>query len=384
MKNKYMWILSLGHVSADLNQGALPAVLPFLIAAAGLSYSQAAGLAFAVSLSASVTQPAFGLMADKLSKTWLMPIGVLLAGLGLSSIGIFPNSYWIMFLSAIICGIGIAAFHPEGARMANMLSGKKKSGSMSIFSVGGNIGFSIGPMIATPALIYLGLKGSLVFAIPAILVCMALFITNSRMTELARAGEAEEFKSRETHKNEWGKFGWLGVAIISRSVVAFSMNTFIPLYWLNVLHQTKAVSGTVLSFMFFFGAIATVAGGHLADRIGLLNTVKISWIILIFPIIFLTRITNPVFAMLMLIPISFGNYMMNTPMILLGQKYLSLSVGFASGITMGLAVSIGGLMAPVIGNYADNNGLIAAFRLLVFLPLIGTLVAFTIKPPNRK
>jgi FSR family fosmidomycin resistance protein-like MFS transporter len=139
----------------------------------------------------------------------------------------------------------------------------------------------------------------------------------------------------------------------------------------------------VLSFLFFCSAAATVIGGHLADRIGLNNLVKITWIILIPSLFLITKITNPYLVVLLLVPVAIGLSGNNTPMILLGQKYLPENIGFASGVTLGLAVSIGGITAPFLGNYADRNGLPAIFGLLCFLPLIGAIVSLTLKPPRK-
>ena len=381
MKNKYLLALSAGHAFTDINQGALPAILPFIIAAGGLKYTEAAGLSFAVALSSSIVQPVFGILSDKLAKPWLLPLGVLLAGCGLSLIGFFPDNYWLMFIAAIICGLGVAAYHPESARMANKMAGEKKSGNMSIYSVGGNIGFAFGPMLATPALLHFGLRGSAVMAIPAITMFMVFSRISPSMYKLGAAPEGGEAATQEVDKNEWGKFLWLSFAIIARSVINQGLNTFLPLYWINVLQQSEATSAMVLSFLFFCGAVATVLGGHLADRIGLNNLIKLSWALLIPSLFFLTRTTDPRVAFVLLAPIALGLHSSNTPMVLLGQKYLPANIGFASGVTLGLAVSIGGIMAPLLGNYADHNGLTATLRFLSLLPPVGVLVAMTIKPP---
>jgi len=382
MKKKFLLILSAGHAITDMNQGALPVILPYLVAAGGLTYAQAAGLAFAVAISSSLLQPMFGIMADKMSKSWLMPIGVLLAGCGLSLVGFFPNHYVLMFAVAIVSGLGIAAFHPEGARTANKLAGKKKGGSMSFFSVGGNLGFAFGPMLATPALLYFGLRGSVVLAIPALLIFAVFIRTAPAMRSHSSMQEAGEKNTQGAVINEWKKFIWLTVAIISRSIVFHSFNTFLPLYWINVLHQSKAAAGMALSFFFFCSVAATITGGHLADRIGPNNVIKISWIIMIPSLFFFTVITNSIGAWLILIPLAFGLQLLSTPTVLLGQKYIPANLGFASGITLGLGVSIGGLTAPLVGNFADLNGLTAALRLLCILPFVGALVALTIKPPK--
>ncbi|MDR3200933.1 MAG: MFS transporter [Spirochaetales bacterium] len=383
MKKKFLWILSAGHMFTDMNQGALPAILPFLIVAGGLSYSGAAGLTFAIALSSSVIQPLFGIWADKMSKPWLMPVGILMAGGCLSLIGFFPRHYSVMFTAAIFSGIGIAAFHPEAARIANHMAGSKKGGGMSIFSVGGNVGFAIGPALATAAILRFGLPGSVFLAVPAVTMCVILALQSGKMQNQIDMGLKENPAAAKEIKNEWGKFSWLTLAVVARSIVFHSLNTFLPLYWLKVLHQSEAAAGATLTIMFAAGAVSTLIGGHLADRLGANTIVKIGWILLI-PLLFLfPKVENPFFATLLLLPIAFGIFTVTTPMIVLGQKYLPGKLGFASGVTLGLGVSIGGIAAPFVGKYADIHGLSAAFGLIAFIPIAGALVALTLRPPEK-
>jgi len=284
-------MLSAGHLVTDMPQGSLPAILPFLIAAGGLSYTNAAGLTFAVAFSSSLIQPLFGIWADKKSMGWLIPAGPLMAGIGIALLGPLHGFYWLMFAAAIISGLGIAAYHPEAARMANQLAGKKKGGGMSIFSVGGNIGFAIGPALATPAMLLLGLSGSAALAVPA-LVMFIIFITQlARMQGHVSVVQKEELavaSSASAPKNEWGKFTWLTVAVIGRSIIFHNINTFIPLYWIHVMNQSKATGGALLTVMFVVGAISTIIAGQLVDRFGANRIVRIGWAILV-PLLFFLK-----------------------------------------------------------------------------------------------
>jgi len=384
MKNKFLLMLSAGHMVTDMNQGALPVFLPFLVAAGGLSYASAAGLSFAVALASSLIQPIFGIWSDKISMRWLIPAGVLMAGVFMSFIGPLHQHYWLMFTVAILSGIGVAAFHPEGARMANQLAGKKKGGSMSIFSVGGNLGFAAGPALATPVMLYAGLSGSLVFAVPAVGMFILIALNSSRMRDsavLTVAKEKAATPALASAKNEWGLFWWLAVAIIARSILFHNINTFLPLYWVNVLGQSMASGGLILTFMFLAGSAFTLLGGYLADRFGLNTITKIGTVLMIPSLFLFTRATNPVLAAICVIFMAYSTFTVTTPLIILGQKYLPANLGFASGVTMGLGVSIGGLVAPLVGRYADTHGLLAAFQLLAFLPLVPALVALTLKRP---
>lgn len=381
MNKRFLWTLSAGHTFTDLNQGALPAILPFLITAGGLSYASAAGLTFATALSSSIVQPLFGIWADKISKPWLMPVGVLLAGVSLSTIG-FLSDYWSMFIAAVISGIGVAAFHPEAARLANQAAGEKKGSGMSIFSVGGNIGFALGPAITTPAMIFFGLKGSIVLAIPAIIMSFILSMQVRKVRPQTGSESKKTVLKVENKKDEWGKFSWLTLAIIARSITFHSLNTFLPLYWLTVLHQSKAASGTALTIMFAAGATSTLLGGFMTDRIGANNVVRIGFVLLIPLLYLLTIVENATVATFLLLPIAFALFSISSPLVLLGQSYLPNKLGLASGVTLGLAVSIGGLVAPLVGRYADTHGLLAAISLLAFVPVFGSFVVLTLRKPQ--
>jgi FSR family fosmidomycin resistance protein-like MFS transporter len=242
----------------------------------------------------------------------------------------------------------------------------------------------MGPAIVTPALLYMGLTGSLVLTVPAVILFTLLTLNSSRMRAAATLSVEQEkaaFPARATAKNEWGMFWWLTVALIFRSILFTNINTFLPLYWVNVLGQPMAAGGVILTVMFVAGAISTLIGGQLADRFGLNKVTKIGAVLMIPSLYLFTKATNPVLATICVIFIAYSSFTITTPMIILGQKYLPGKVGFASGVTMGLSVSIGGMVAPFVGRYADTHGLLAAFQFLAFLPLIPAFVILTLKQP---
>src|SRR3954465_3109831 len=152
--------LASGHAVADLCQGAVPALIPFLISERGYSYSAAGALLLFVTVGSSIIQPAFGAASDRLSLAWLMPVGVALAALGVGFAGVAP-SFALTALSVGLGGLGVAPFppqgpgappfHPGGARFGNYAWGSRRGTGMSFFSVGGNAGFALGPILITPA-----------------------------------------------------------------------------------------------------------------------------------------------------------------------------------------------------------------------------------------
>lgn len=377
-QQRTLLFLSAGHLFTDFNQGALPAILPFLISEHGLSYTAAAGLVFASTFASSIVQPLFGHLADRFAKPWLMPLGILLAGLGIALTGITAN-YWLIFAAVTVSGIGVAAFHPEGARLANRVSGEKKGAGVSIFSVGGSAGFALGPLVTTGALLVWGLKGTVVLIIPIALTAY-LLVRELKKLDHYQSGKPKPAADPGAIRpvDEWGPFSRLTVVVFCRSAILYALNTFIPLFWIYNLGQSKAAGGTALTIMFALGAAGTLIGGRLGDRFGYPATIRVGFCLLL-PVLFaFTAATDVKLATLLLIPLGFALFAPMSPMIVLGQKYLPNRMGLASGVTLGLAVSVGGITTPVLGWLADNYGLTQALTVVAYIPLVAALTAFTL------
>ena len=161
-----MSALSAGHLATDFGNGALPALLPFLVDRFDLSYTRAGLLMLASAISSSLVQPAFGLLSDRRGAVWLLPAGVAVCGLGIALAAVAPE-YWLVVALVTVSGLGSAAYHPEGSKFAAYASGPRRASGMSLFSIGGNLGYALGAIVATPLVLLLGLKGGLLLALPA-------------------------------------------------------------------------------------------------------------------------------------------------------------------------------------------------------------------------
>ena len=122
---KVLILLSLGHMTVDLYQGALPAILPFLKENLGLTYTMAGVIMIVASFTSSLLQPVFGMVADKEEQAFLLPFGVMTAGLGYSLLSL-PSSYAGVLLLVIVGGLGVSAYHPEGFKTAAFFTGEKR------------------------------------------------------------------------------------------------------------------------------------------------------------------------------------------------------------------------------------------------------------------
>ena len=384
MKKRHITILSVGHMATDINQGALPAMLPFFIAAYDLSYTAAASIVFAVNMSSSVIQPLFGIAADRYTKPWLLPGGLMFAGLGLGLTGLVDGYQWIMVLG-IMSGIGIAAYHPEAARLVNFAAGDRKSTAMSFFGVGGTIGFTIGPLIVSTAMLQWGLAGSVVLIIPVTIMSVVIISHFPLFEALEKINnENKNISTQKPIKENWNAFARIAIIVSGRSVVFFGLNIFIPIYWINVLGQSKMTGAIALSIFAGSGIIGNIFGGNLADRIGQKKVTLLGFLSLSVLLPLLIAVESVLPATLLLIPAGFMLFTTYSPTIVLGQKYLPRRVGLSSGVTLGLAVAIGGGAAPFIGKLADIYGVWMALASVAFLPIFLFLLSLTLpEPPSE-
>jgi len=375
MKRRAIGLLAAAHLFDDLNQGVVPALLPFFIAERRYTIAAAGGLVLAATLTSSVLQPLFGLLADRRGAPWLVPSGLFVAGAGVAAAGLAPT-YPLAFLAVAVSGVGVAAFHPEAARQVYAASGAKRATAMSLFGVGGNAGFAIGPALATPLQIAFGLRGTVFLILPVLVMAVVLLLARS-----AAAGDrpaAARLQMAPEDPDRWAPFARLSGAVVCRAIVFYGLNTFIPLYWITRFARSKSEAATALTVMLTTGVVGTLAGGWLADRLGRRVVISGSLTALFPLLVLLVAAQSAAAALLLLVPIGLALFAPFSVMTVLGQEYLPGRVGTASGVTVGLAVSLGGLAAPILGRIADLHGVRAALAALVFVPLVGAAIAFTL------
>ena len=391
MDYKKISLISLGHLSCDINAHALPALLPYLAAAHDFDYQTCGLLAFAYSAVSSIVQPVLGLVADKFSRGWFIPLGILMAGMGFGFTG-YLDSAPAIFLALLIAGVGGAVFHPEGARYANIVSGQRKGVGLSIFSVGGNGGMVLGPLLVMFAVAGFpvagftvggfGLGGTALFSIIGIAMSAVLFQRIRAWNIEARKTGSKMAPSPGV--NDWHAFGILSGCLLTRAGIAVALSTYLPLYWQGVFHTSAETGNIVLVLFCLFGVVSNLSGGAAADRWGYSTVVRFCSMLCLPCIAVFPFISDPYKAAMLLVPISVGLFAPFSSMVVLGQRYLAKNVGFASGITLGLAFSIGGMFAPFLGFIADLwGGLGPAMHLFTPLAIACVVFAWFLKEPER-
>ena len=314
----------------------------------------------------------FGHLSDRRSLPWLMPIGPAIGGIGVGLVGIAP-SYGLTFAAVVLSGLGVAAFHPEASRFANYVSGERRSSGMSLFSVGGNVGFAVGPILVTPLVLIFGLSGTLFLIIPTLLMGAVIARELPRLVTF-RIAPADDPRVPDAAPDAWRPFALLAAVISLRSFVYFGFVTFVPLYFIHVLHTPKTIGSAALTAMLIGGAVGTLVGGRAADRFGRRTVLRTSMLILPAMIVAFL-LSGPALAIVFAALTGGLTIATFAVTIVMGQEYLPGRIGVASGVTIGLSIGLGGVGAPLLGLLADAHGLRAVFEVVAVFPLLCLLIA---------
>jgi MFS transporter, FSR family, fosmidomycin resistance protein len=266
-----MATLSVGHLAVDFASGAVPALLPFLALEFDLSYTATAAMMLAALVSSSLVQPAFGLWSDRRGATWLLPGGVALAAVGVGAAAVAP-AYVLVLVAVFAAGIGVAAYHPEGAKFAAFASGRQRASGMSYFNIGGNTGYALGPIVVTPLVVWLGLGGGTLAMLP---VLGLAFVILRALPALQRVVPEATERGLDEGEDDVRAMTLLSVVIGLRSVAWFGLLTFVPL-WVVANGGTAGEGGRTLSLMLVSGAVGTIVLGPVADRVGLRRTLLVT------------------------------------------------------------------------------------------------------------
>ena len=373
-----MALLSSGHFATDFSNGALPALLPFLKDRFSLSYTAVGAVILASQASSSLIQPLFGMWSDRRGAMWLLPGGVAVAGVGIALAADAP-SYWLVLLLVLLSGIGSAAYHPEGSKFAGFVSGRKRASGMAWFSIGGNLGFGIGPIATTAVVAAFDLRGGLLLAIPGLAVALALVTAASYLRTFAPAPGA---KRAVTGQDDPLAMKLLLCVIALRSVAWFGLITFVPLWEVSLGHS-KSYGNHLLSLMLFAGGVGTLALGPLADRFGT-RTVLLASVVLTGPLVLVFVLAGGVPGIVALALV--GTCVVGTFGItmVMGQEYMPRHLGTASGLVIGLSVGLGGVAAVALGRLADMTSLRTALFVAAAAPVIASVLAFLLPPARTR
>jgi MFS transporter, FSR family, fosmidomycin resistance protein len=373
-----LFTLSLGHASVDMCGGALFAILPFLVVDRHYSYAAAGVFALVATLASAVVQPLLGLHGDRGEAHWLLPAGLVVAGIGVGAVGL-TTSYGQTLLAVAVCMAGVAAYHPEGARWARFASGHRVTADMSVFSVGGGVGYALGPLVVAVTITPLGLRGTPVLAVIPFAAAAAVAVVLRRFR--LRPEKEHDRRRALTGPSEWRPFAMFLAMFCLLSAVATGLITYVPLYLVHARDATPALGNVVTGVLLAAAAVGTLLGGFAAARFGRRVVLVVPQLTLVPVIALLPQLgyagTIPAMAL--------AGLAINANVgiaLVLAQEYVPAHMGFATGLTIGMGGGVGGLIVAGLGVFGDAAGLAAVLYVLAALPLASALLAARLPCPS--
>ena len=382
MDAKALLLLILGHMLTDTTQGALPALLPLLKQVHSLSYAQAGALVMIMNLTSSVIQPLFGDLTDRWNLRWLVPLGLALSGVAFGFIGL-ASSYGLIMVVVVFSGLGVACFHPEAFKGVLGSAGSRKVVGVSWFMVGGNVGLALGPVLIMSYYRWLGMEGMLLFGVPGLVAAGMLLAYWRRLTRKNGKQTAPPAPERRPLRGRLAPLATLLGAVILRSWVHVGVATFVPFYYVSVLGGDAVAAGSMLTIFLAAGAVGTVAGAPLAEKVGPKRFFVVT-VASTSPLIFWLQFmpAGPWFYVALAV---LGAVLLSTwsVVIVMGQQLLPDRAGTISGMLVGFGMGMGGMGAAVMGLLADRWGVTLVLQIITVLPLLSALVAAFIPVSDR-
>jgi MFS transporter, FSR family, fosmidomycin resistance protein len=367
-------LLAAGHAVTDLPQGAILVALPFLKDHFGLTYTQVSVIMLIQSLTSSVSQPIFGYWSDRKPSPWLMPVGCLLSGVGMLA-SLWASSYEWLLVFTFLSGLGVAAFHPEGAKAAHLLSGNAKGKGVSLFVVGGSAGMAAGSLFLAILLANGPGPQLFLYLVPSLIIGIPLFRVAARIPrqESGRTSAGQQCKNLAS-------FSLLALLLVVfvRAMISSGLSTFIPLYFVSYLQESQVFASSLLSIYLAAGAIGTLIGGALSDRYGS-KKVMLWTIAPVSLVVYLFQIASGVWIFAILAVASIPLSAAHSSSLVLAQRMMPGNVGMASGLTLGFSFGVGSLGVLILGRVADLWALPVVFEILTVLPLLGLVFTWFVQ-----
>ena len=374
--------LSICHCLNDTLQSVISAVYPLFKEDLGLSFAQIGLITLVYQSAASVCQPLTGLFFDKWPSAWSLPTGMSFTLVGLLSLA-FANTLPLVLCSVALVGIGSSVFHPEASRLTSLASGGKRGLAQSLFQVGGNLGGSLGPLLAAVFVAPYGRRHIALFTILAFTAIMVMIPVGhwykSFLLRLRKA-EGETLKTSVSRPLPMGKtvfsIAILLILIFSKYIYMASLNRYYTFYLIHKFGVSVQASQLYLFVFLIATAIGTLLGGPIGDRVGrkyviwasILGAAPFTLIMPHVENLYLTTVLS--FCVGLTLSSAF-------PAILVyAQELLPYKLGLISGLFFGFAFGVAGIASAVLGNMADRYGIEAVYNVCGYMPLIGLVTWF--------
>jgi len=375
-----LFAISFSHLLNDTIQSLIPAIYPILKSNYSLSFAQVGLITFTFQMAASLLQPFVGLYTDRKPQPYSLATGMGFTLSGLIVLSLSHN-FHLVLVSVALIGIGSSIFHPESSRMAHAAAGIQPGLAQSIFQLGGNLGSSIGPLLAAWIIVPHGQMSIVWFSLIALLAIFILTkVGNWYKEHVIRRRLKQKQKTIVIHPSFSKRkvafsVSILLVLIFSKYFYLASLTSYFTFYLINKFHVGIQTSQIYLFVFLFSVAAGTLIGGPLGDRFGRKYVIWFS-ILGTAPFSILLPYANLFWTGILIVPIGLILASAFSAILVYAQELIPGKIGLVSGLFFGFAFGMGGIGSALLGNLADKTSILYVFHICSFLPLIGIITGF--------
>lgn len=377
--------VSFCHMMNDIMQSLLTSLYPLLKANYALDFVQIGLLTFAFQVTASLLQPAVGVVTDRWPMPLSLPSAMLSTCAGLITLA-NAHHFYILVAGACMIGIGSAIFHPEASRIARLASGGRHGLAQSLFQVGGNTGTAIGPLLAAFIVIPRGQESLSWFSVIALTGFMVLSGVSVWYTRHRRSSAGRKAISR-TLPLPRNQVIWTLIILViltaTKNAYLSSLSSYFTFFTIEKF-GLRVQDAQLLLFL-FLGASATgvILGGPIGDRFGARFVIWFS-ILGVIPFALMLPYASLFWTAVLVVLIGFIFSSAFSAIVVFAQELVPGRVGLIAGMFFGFAFGFGGIGAAVLGVIADHQGISFVYAICSYMPLLGLLTIFLPKLPRHR
>jgi FSR family fosmidomycin resistance protein-like MFS transporter len=379
--------ISFSHLLNDMIQSLLPAIYPILKSSFHLDFAKIGLITLTTQLTASLLQPLIGLYTDRKPKPYSLPFGMGFTLVGIALLSMASN-YAFILVAAGLVGMGSAVFHPESSRVARMASGGQHGLAQSLFQVGGNLGSSLGPLLAAFIVLPRGQHSIVWFTLAALLAIVLLTNVGAWYKHRESLGHTARARKALIHPDLSSTRVAVSIAVLialmfSKFFYLSSLSSYYTFYLISKFHVS--VQSAEIHLFTFLGAVAagTIVGGPIGDRIGRKYVIWCS-ILGVLPFTLILPYANLFWTGILSVVIGLILASAFSAIVVYAQELVPGRVGTISGLFFGLAFGMAGIGAAFLGKLADKDGIYFVYQVCAFLPAIGLLTGLLPNLDRRK
>jgi MFS transporter, FSR family, fosmidomycin resistance protein len=375
--------ISFSHFLNDTMQSLIPSVYPIFKESYALDFAQIGLITLAFQFTASLLQPVVGHFTDKKAQPFSLAVGMGSTFFGLLLLSV-AHRYGVILIAAALVGLGSAVFHPESARIARLASGGRYGFAQSVFQVGGNLGTSMGPLLAALIVVPFGQPSIAWFSSIAFLAIVVLWrIGYWYRPQIA----ARKFAAIEPHPDAPDSrrvklaLAVLVALLFSKQLYVSSLSSYYIFFLIDKFSVSTQAAQLYLFLFLAANAVGVFFGGPLGDRFGRKYVI---WFSILGALPFTLALPHAGLYTSAVLTVAIGLIISSatSSIIVFAQELMPHRFGMISGVFFGVAFGIGGLGAAVLGEVADHTGIAFVYQVCAFLPAIGLLAVFLPKMPK--